>query len=172
MSGIPLFESPQDFDHLLDPISGYDGMHDLQYHAAPDASATFFRGSLISLNASGDWVTGTGGLASNRMPCWAINATADLDVTADSGNISGGTVAAYPATCGMELVTTEYDTGGTYGPNTPLVHDGGTPGFVTEGTAPILAAESVVGIVTRGVYDEVYGQSVLAFWPVFLPARA
>lgn len=167
-----LFTSPQNFDHLLDPISGYDGMHDLQYHAAIEPAETWERGALVSLNAAGNLIAGLGGLASGSMPLWALNSTSDFDVASDEGNIAGGTVATFPATGGFELVTTEFDAAPAYPPNAPLVEDGVTAGFVTQGTIPILAAESVVGVVSLGVKTEVYNQSCLQFWPVYLPARA
>jgi len=172
MSGIPLFGSPQDFTHLLVPKSGFDGMHDLQFKAPLEPGEVFFRGALVSINAAGNVIAGLGAVDAGAMPLWAINASNDLDVTSDAGNISGGVVAMYPATGGYELVTTEFESTGTYVPNTPLVPDVATPGFVVDGTIPIVAAESVVGVVSLGVTTEVYGQSALQFWPVYLPARA
>jgi hypothetical protein len=53
-----LWNATQDYDHLLDVVSGFDGMHDLQFHAAPESSADFRRGALISLNSSGEFVAG------------------------------------------------------------------------------------------------------------------
>jgi len=172
-TGIPLYESPQDFDHLLDPVSGYDGMHDLQYKAAPAEDEVFNRGSLISLDADGNFEAGLGGSGANRMPLWAINASYDLDVKSDSGNISGGVVAAYPATGGFELVSTEFDTTGTYAPNDPLIDDDSVAtGAMKLGTKPYAASETIVGIVSKGVFTETYNQTVIQFWPVCLPARA
>ena len=188
-----LWSPTQNYDHLLVPISGYDGMHDLQYHAVPAVAEVFNRGSLISLDATGHWITGTGAVDSRAMPCWAINASADLDAggdPAEQGNIAGardrqdgqllGGIAAFVATGGFELVTTEFDGAAPalaaylLG-NAPLIHDAVTPGFVTAGTlvgALPAIAESQVGVVSKGVRTEKYGQSVLQFWPIYNPARA
>jgi hypothetical protein len=162
----------QNFDHLLDVISGYDGMHDLQHKGAPAEGEEWNRGALISLDAAGNLVAGLD--VDHAMPMWAINATGDFDVESDVGNISGGVVAAFPATGGYELVTTEFDETAvaSYVPNAPLIEDTGTAGDITAGTVPVSVSESIVGIVSRGVFEEVYGQSVLQFWPVYLPARA
>lgn len=168
-----LFTSPQNFDHLLVVISGSVPMHDLQYHAGIATGETWSRGALVSLDASGDLIAGLGGVDSNSMPLWSINATTDFDVASDDGNISGNVVATYPATGGFELVTTEFDSTQTYAPNDPLIDDdGGTQGYVTLGTLPLVLTESVVGVVSFGVKTEVYNQTCLQFWPVYLPARA
>ena len=135
----------QNYDHLLDPISGYDGMHDLQFIGYTDDSAEWHRGSLMSLNANGLL---TPGLAvSHAMPLWAINASYDFDVAggkewaagdgdlyrSDSGNIAGQTlakdnvtvqrrhIATYVGTGGYELVTTEFNGAVTYNENDPLI---------------------------------------------------
>jgi hypothetical protein len=161
----------QNFEHLLDVISGYDGMHDLQYKAPPAAAADWRRGSLVSLDAAGDFVAGLD--VSHAMPIWTFNDTGDFDVNSDVGNISGGVVAGYPATGGYELVTTEYDVADVVPlavPNAPIIDAGA--GLVGAGAVPVLAAESIVGVVSAGIRNEVYGQSVLQFWPVYLPARA
>ena len=173
----------QNFDHLLDVISGYDGMHDLQYHAVPATGETWQRGALLSIDANGQYIAGLSGLAGGEMPMWAINARNDFDANSDVGNISGasarqdgqllGGIASFVATGGYELATTEFDPVAiaAYVPNAPLVHFPATPGFVTAGSNPPAIDESIVGIVSKGVRAEVYGQSVLQFWSVYLPAR-
>jgi hypothetical protein len=163
-----LWNATQDYDNLLVVISGFDGMHDLQFEAAPAAAADFRRGALVSLNASGEFVAGLSGLTA--MPLWAINDTADLDVVSDAGNTAGGVVSAYPATGGYELATTEFDAAGTYAPNTLLTEDTVTAGFVVDAAATNYNDLPVVGCVSVGVRTEVYGQTVLQFWPMFIPA--
>jgi hypothetical protein len=156
----------QNFDHLLDPVSGYDGMHDLQFHAEPAAGADFRRGSLVSLDASGKLVAGCGDA---DMPLWAINDTGDFDVASDVGNFSGGVVATFVATGGYELKTTEFVTTETYGPNDLLTAGtAGDVGLVTP--SPALYGDAViVGCVSKGQFEEVYGQQVVQFWPLFIP---
>jgi hypothetical protein len=179
-----LLNPGQNYDHLLDVISGYDGMHDLQYHAVPeDGIDPFFRGALLSLNAAGEYQLGLSGVAAGEMPMWAINARDDFDVNSDIGNVSGartrqdgqllGGLATFVATGGFEIATTEFDPAAvaSYVPNRALIHDAANPGYVTAGATPYAIGETIVGTVSKGVRTEVYGQSVLQFWPVFLPAR-
>jgi hypothetical protein len=174
----------QNFDHLLDIISGYDGMHDLQYHAVPETGiAEFFRGALLSLNASGEYQLGLSAVDAGEMPLWAVNARDDFDVNSDVGNISGasarqdgqklGGLATFVATGGFEIATTEFDAAAvaSYVPNRALIADLGTPGHLTAGATPYAIGETIVGVVSKGVRTETYGQSVLQFWPTFLPAR-
>jgi len=163
-----LLSPPNNFDHLLVVISGSDGMHDLQFTASPDAAADFRRGSLVSVSAAGTIVAGLD--VPHAMPLWAINDSKDFDVASDIGNISGGVAATFPATGGYELVTTEFDKAATYVPNAPLIA-GTVAGEVTVGTIPLAPLENVIGVVSKGVRTEVYNQTVLQFWPVYLPAK-
>jgi hypothetical protein len=206
----------QNYDHLLDPISGYDGMHDLQYRGAVEAGEENHRGSLMTVNANGNVQPGMSTV--NAMPMWAINASDDFDVAGgtawgagaqplyrvDSGNIAGQTLAAdnstvlrrhiacFVATGGYELVTTEFNPSGVYHENLPLVSYTVVGGEATDSrplgwvdvtalnageTVPI--DETIVGVVSKvntagnpGIMTEVYNQSVIQFWPVYLPARA
>jgi len=135
----------QNYDHLLTPKSGYDGMHDLQFTEYLGEDVNNHRGSLMSLASTGLLQAGMSSL--HAMPLWAINASYDFDVAggqdwpagggplfrSDAGNISGQTLAAdnvtvkrrhvatYVATGGFELVTTEFDPTATYEENSPLV---------------------------------------------------
>jgi hypothetical protein len=159
----------QNFDHLLDPVSGYDGMHDLQFHAPPEDGADFRRGALVSLNAAGNIVAGCGAA---DMPLWSINDTGDFDVASDVGNFSGGIIATFVATGGYELKTTEFVDTDVYAPNDLLT--AGTAGDVgLVGLSPALYGDAViVGCVSKGQFEEVYGQHVLQFWPMFIPTIA
>ena len=156
----------QNYDHLLVPVSGYNGMHDLQYKAAVAAGMAWFRGALVSLNVDGELKVGCGDL---EMPLWAINATGDFDVASDVGNIAGGVVATFVATGGYELKTTEYVRTVSYKPNdflSPAI--AADIGKVTK--SPVdWTTRLVCGVVAGGVMNDVYGQFVLDFWPVFLP---
>lgn len=166
----------QNYDHLLDPISGYDGMHDLQFQGATGSSAEWHRGSLMGLNASGDIVPFAdlgASEAPRAMGLWAINASYDFDVAGggswsggdaalyrlDAGNIAGQTLASdnttvqtrrigtLVATGGFELVTTEFNQNVAYTYNDPLI--GYTP--VGIGSNPFEVANSYPeGWVTLG----------------------
>lgn len=135
----------QNYDHLLDPISGYDGMHDLQFTEYLEDTTDNHRGSLMSLSDNGLLQIGQASL--HAMALWAINASYDFDVAggqdwpagggplyrSDAGNIAGQTMATnntdvkrrhvgcYVATGGYELVTTEFNQGATYNENDPLI---------------------------------------------------
>ena len=200
----------QNFDHLLDPISGYNGMHDLQFKGAVDlVNDSWHRGALMHLSTTGlirpagKVNTALPLLGKHAMGMWAINASYDFDVVGnqawpagspplyrgDRGNISGGVIACFPATGGLELVTTEFNPVATYDENVPLVayapgggEDVTRNGWMTLGTIQVggeLALdENIVGVVSatgpavNGSITEVYNQSVIRFWPVYQPARA
>lgn len=175
----------QNYEHLLQPVSGYDGMHDLMFHAEPHKTAgvvdvDFRRGALCSLDpADGTLVPGLATLAS--LALWAVNDVTDYDAASDDGNVSGGVVTTYPATGGYELKSTEVDLANfveaDYAPNSLLT--GGTGpelGLVAHlaaavgGEAPV--GSNICGVVSKGIQDDVYKQKVVQFWPVYLPARA
>lgn len=191
----------QNFDHVLDPISGYDGMHDLQYSGFPDNLNTkpWFKGGLLSVNTSGKLEPGS--ISLHSIGLFAINGSAEFDVSSDVGNISGGVVGTYPATGGYLLLTTEFNPAPTYAPNDPLIaYTAGTTldgedAWLTKGTieagGELALGENVVGIVagtgpvprkdlhqsgirinSNGTFKEVYNQDVLPFFPVYCPARA
>jgi len=162
------WNSPQDFDHLLDVVSGATGMHDLQYKAPLADGEDWNRGSVLSLDASGNFKAGCGDC---EMPLWAINSATDLDVVGEDGNISGGIVAAHPATGGFEFKTTEYDKTQTYIPNDFLTAAlGADRGLVTRLDKSNWCSRLLLGVVSHGTEQEVYNQDVLRFWPVFIPA--
>jgi hypothetical protein len=157
----------QDYDHLLLPVSGSDGMHDLQYRADIASGQSWNRGSLISLNSAGKFKAGCGDA---EMPQYAINATDDLDVQSDEGNISGGVVASFPATGGYEFKSTEYEADQVYTPNDFLTAGLGVElGKVTK--SPTAYNDRIIcGQVSKGVQTDLYGQSVLYFWGLNIPA--
>lgn len=155
------------YDHLLTVLSGSDGMHDLQFHAPAAASATFTRGSLVSLNASGQLVDGL--YSNTAMPMWAINAVGDYDANSERGGTVGGNIGTFVATGGFEIKTTEF-VAGTYLPSSLLMAATSTnAGKVTAASAGY-STVTVVGCVSQGTGTDVYGQSILSFWPMFIPA--
>lgn len=159
----------QNYDHLLDPRSGYDGMHDLQFEAYLDDQVENHRGSLMSLQTGGRLRAGLSSL--HAMAMWAINASYDFDVKggqawgagapplyrSDAGNIAGQTLAAdnatvlrrhiacYVATGGFELVTTEFNPAATYHENDPLIP------YTPTGLEPV--GSYPLGWVTPGTID-------------------
>jgi hypothetical protein len=156
----------QNYDHLLDVVSGYDGMHDLQYAAPLAADQVWNRGAVCSLDANGNLKVGCGDL---EMPLFAINGSGDFDVSTDQGNIAGGIAGTFPAIGGYEFRTTEYVTTESYFPNDFLTPATGTDiGKVTKAPADWCDV-LVCGVVSAGTDTSIYDQAVLRFWGVFLP---
>jgi len=181
---MPTLNPGNNFDHLLTVVSGYDGMHDLMYHAQPHkdggglVDVVYERGSLCSLDETdGTLVPGLHSPVS--MPLWAVNSVIDFDAASDDGNISGGNSTTYPATGGYEVKTTEVDldnfVAADYSTNTVLT--GGVaavlgkviPATLVGGLAPV--AVNCVGVTSKGVSADAYGQQVVQFWTCYLPAR-
>jgi hypothetical protein len=157
----------QNYDHVINVTSGSDGMHDLQFKAAFATGQTFVRGSLVTVNSAGKLIAGA--TTGHDMPLWAINAVLDFDVEGDVGNVAGGTVACFVATGGYEMFTTEF-VAGSYAPNNLLTPaTGGNAGKVTKAAAQY-SDGLVCGVVSTGTATSIYDQSVLNFWPVYIPA--
>jgi len=176
-----LLNPEQDYDHINTVISGWNGQHDLQFAAKVKDAEVIVRGALVSLDANGEMVNGLS--VPHAMPMWSINGSEDHDVKVRPGSLHGGKIGAHPATGGYEMRTTELVVADLANmiPNAPLVAaTAGDAGKVVTGTVPVLAAESIVGIVSRiaqagpGVEGtvETYKQQVVTFWSVYLPARA
>ena len=159
----------QNYDHLLVAVSGYNGMHDLQYKANVGVGQAWFRGSLISVVSAAPGDTFKAGCGDLEMPLWAINATADFDVASDVGNMAGGVVAALVATGGYELKTTEYVRTDSYAANDFLTAALGLDTGKVCRSPVDWTTRLVCGVVSHGVESDVYGQQVLRFWPVFIP---
>lgn len=158
----------------LNALKGWPQMNAVDYHAAFDSSVStpVLAGSVVSLNSSGNFVKGVGNAA--VMPMFLFNNSDDPDVSNDGGDASTtpgvfipisptGQALALVAVGAYELVSTAY-VSGSYPPNTPLSSDssGSTAGKLEAGT---LYTNMIVGIVSRGVVDNGYGRSALAFWP-------
>jgi len=135
-------------------------------------------GTVVHLNNSGNYVLGVGNLA--VMPLFTFQGSNDPDVvnayggdpSADVGSsvpiTPSGAVMALVAIGAYELVSTNYYTGGTYNPNTPLTADvsGGSSGHPAgQLYAGTIGTNMIVGLVSRGVTDNGYGHNALAFWP-------
>jgi hypothetical protein len=157
----------QNYTHVVNVVSGSNGMHDLQFTAAFAAGQTFYRGSLVTVNSAGALIKGV--TTNHDMPMWAINATGDFDVDGDVGNVAGGNVGCWVATGGYELFTTEF-VAGSYAPNTMLTAGTSSNAGKVTAAAATYSDAVVVGCVSRGTTTSIYDQSVLYFWPMFIPA--
>ena len=138
----------------------------------PDANLPVFAGSVVHLNASGNYELGVG--TDSVMPLFTFNNSDDPDVVNEGGDASTdvgvfvpitptGAAMALVAVGAYELVTTAF-VSDTYAPNDPLTADkaGADAGKVQKGT---LYTDMVVGIVSRGTVDNGYGHDAVAFWP-------
>ena len=148
-------------------------------------AAKIFQGSIVSLNADGQYVPGCpAGTATNcPVPFVSMKNVFDPDVTTgyndgDNWNkrstfsAQGGKITAIPSTAGYEMETTEFDTEATYAPNDALVAGtGDNLGKVVKATAGI-GAESVLGFVSVPPRKDEHGNTRLAFFAAFVPAAA
>ena len=125
------------------------------------------------------------GVTGTQMAIFLLQGSQDFDVQNVSAvptdwykiqpaGISSGLVA----TGGYELETTEFDTAQTYLPNQPLraIADDtddtdGTGGGCLTNQGFTFGTTAYVGVVSRGVYTNAYGQQALAFWPVYAPTE-
>ncbi len=172
---------------FLDGLKGWPSPNALDFKAGFDASITTRvpRGACVRLNSSGFYALGVGALFA--MPLFTRHASDDRVVVNDGGNVATdkrayvgvgptGAVQALPATGAYELVSTFFNTAGTYAPNTPLTSPTSASGGALAGQltpAPSgtgWKGVTVVGICSRGVVNNGYGYSAVAFWPVCMPA--
>ena len=145
--------------------------------SAPGASvdAQINEGSLVSLNADGEFVLGCGaGTGTNLpMPMWSCKGIDNLGTIAYGGNAFAGNYDALVATGGFEIQTSEYDKTATYAVNDAIIPDAAHPGLVTKSVEGAYGAAPVVGIVSQGTgLEGVTGAESLTFWSVFIPAGA
>lgn len=165
---MPTLNPSQSYENQLKIVKGFVPNHALDYAAQPASGESFEEGTLVSLDASGNFIEGCDDAA---MPMFAINGTSDFDAQGDTGNVEGGGIAAFVATGGFEIYTTAFDTTETYSPND----------FLTAGTGDnvgkVVPSDTnyndhiVLGVVSQGTPDDTqYDQDLLYFWTCFLPA--
>lgn len=164
--------------NTLNALKGWPNMNAVDYHSELDAGVPagdlpVLAGSVVSLNAAGNFILGVGTTA--VMPLFIFNNSDDPDVSNDGGDASTdagvfipisptGQAMALVAVGAYELVSTAY-VAAAYAPNDPLTADlsgGGNPGQLQAGT---LYTDMIVGLVSRGVVDNGHGKNALAFWP-------
>lgn len=175
---------PRQYDHIAAIAHGAHPEYRLEFDAFvkdEDASRKIFQGSVVSLNADGQYVLGCGaGTGVNYpVPCISLKNVFDPDVTAGVTGTTyrtttysaiGGKITAIPCTGGYEIETTEF-VAGTYAPNDALVPATSTDaGKITAATAQPGASEPYVGFVSRGVYTPKNNPTArLSFFTNFIP---
>lgn len=160
--------------NTLNALKGWPQMNAVDYSASFDATVTSVvtAGSVVSLNSAGKFVLGVGN--TKVMPLFVFANSDDPDVKNDGGSAATdkgvfipigptGQALALVAIGAYELVSTAY-VSGSYPPNTALTSptSTGDAGKLVSGT---MHTNMIVGIVSRGVVDNGYGRSALAFWP-------
>lgn len=184
------------FEHALNYLKGYFNPSNVDYVAKLSSNVTIecYGGRVVHINSSGEFETG---ISATKMPIFLIQADTDNDVsnagTTPSGNFMhqaiapAGYMSGLVAIGGYELETTEFDSSPNlaYAPNQLLTaitanttqatggvlcNDragaGGSTGVVRQYT------DAACGVVSRGQYTNEHGVSVLAFWPIYMPAAA
>lgn len=182
------------FEHALSHPKGWFEPSALDFSAklAPAVTIQAFGGRVVHVNANGEFEMG---IANTQMAIFLLQADTDFDVsnpgTTGAGNFMhqaiapAGNMSGLVATGGYELESTEFDTSPNtaYAPNqllTALASNtvqatggvlsndragaGGSSGLVRQYTDP------ACGVVSRGQFNNEHGVSVLAFWPIYLPA--
>lgn len=162
----------QMFDHELNPVKGWWDMHALDKRVAIGTNTvTVVKGMVGYLHPTTlDFILG---VVNGYMPLFCFQGENDFDANSDVGNISGGYINALVATGGYELETTEFVSGGTYDPQTPLTGATGADlGKVTP-SAGWTGGDMIVGVVSeQGPRTNDHGKQVVRFWPVFAPVHS
>ena len=169
---------------LLSAIKGWPSMYAVDFIARLSANVTLSpvpRGTVMHLNSVGEWELGVGN--KRVMPGFSFQASDEPDVVNDGGDPAtdkrpyvGIVPDAQPnimcimAVHPCELVSTNYNTGGSYAPNVHLTAaaDNATAagGRLTPAT---FGTNTIVGVCSRGVVDNGYGFNGVAFWPHYIP---
>ena len=187
MSAITRTDFTRQYEHVAAIAHGAHPEYRLEFDAFVKNEATskgIYQGSVVSLNADGEYIIGcTAGTGMNfPVPCISMKNIFDPDVTAgvqgktyQSSTYSaiGGKITAIPCTGGYEIETTEFKTDSTYHPNDALTaltgDDIGKIGLATKQPGD---TEPYVGFVSQVPYTDRNTNGVrLSFWTNFIPAR-
>lgn len=156
--------------HLTEPVRGLipHGTPIMFANVANNAEIT--KGSLVTLNTSGEWVAGS--FTDDSFPFWIVSYSHDYDVSAESGGAGAYVNAFFPT--GIELRTTEFVTGCSYVPGqTLLVASNDEPGKIQPRT-DALKDKAIVGVVTKGITQYTVADvtaDVLEFMPIYIQPK-
>jgi hypothetical protein len=183
-------------DHGLSAAKGWFEMAALDFQAAIDPAVTFTvpDGRVMQLYTAGRYpinCTVKTGLSNTSMPLFLWHGNNSYDVS-NNGIIASngrwdfqaigptGIAQMLVGKGAYELESTEFDTTKSYAPNQLLTAvqadtTAATGGLITNvgtaagGTKVKQYTDTVCGVVSRGVFTNQDGVSVLAFWPEWLP---
>jgi hypothetical protein len=164
----------QMYDHKLNPLKGWPSPYAID-KAAPVATGEtkLINGRVAHLDSvNGAFVAGLGG---NYMPIFVWHGQTMFDTLGgDTGNISlygnGKGVNGLVATGAYELQTTEFITGETYAPNTPLTSEDDVAADVGKIKPGVFFTDTICGVVSDGKSVNALGVEVVTFWSYFLPS--
>ena len=177
------------FLHTLNPLKGWPSPHAVDFAGKISANVTITEvvaGRVVHVSSIINGVPQLEmGCVGPQMAIFLFQSNLDPDVTNPS--VTGDTTVAIApkgisaglvAIGAYELESTEFDTSLVYLPNQPLravasntdSTTGGrltNAGVGTNGSGTF--ANAICGCVSRGAYQNAYGQRSLAFWPCYLP---
>ena len=166
--------------NMLDALKGWPRPTALDFTAKLSSNVTVDpvpAGRVVHLNASGEYELGVSG---TQMPMFLFQSSNDPDVSNDGGDPATdsdlpwvpvaptGMMMALVAVGAYELWSTEY-VSASYAPNallTAATGNGAAAGKLVAGT---ISTHNICGVVSRGLISR-HNKTVLAFWPVYLPA--
>jgi hypothetical protein len=163
----------QMFDHGLDAPKGWPSPYAVDKAAclSADETGTVVAGMVCSLDANAELRLG---LTESAMAIFIRQNATDFDVVSDDGGLVGCTdarpkMAGLVAKGAYELETTEFNTAGTFNPNTPLTSP--APGVANAGRLDVgvIYTDTICGVASDGVITNERSVDVLRFWPVWLP---
>lgn len=187
----------QSYDHHLNPVKGWPHPAALDFVAKASANVLYDlrAGQCCHVNSSGQLEPGVDGF---QMPLFIFQGVNEYDVNTVSTDqwipvMPRGNIMCLTAESAMELETTEYVSTLTYAPNDPLWAGTGNaankegltaayrPSTSSSGCvrndstlgAGIYGSDqkSVVGVVSRGTFQNYNKKFMLAFWPKFIPGK-
>lgn len=184
----------QMFVHTLNPLKGWPSEHALDFHGKLHSDVTIDplpAGRCVHVDSIDPVPYGPGtqggvplfktGVIAKQMGIFLLQGSDHTDVSNPGGTdwtaiAPTGVMSGLVATGAYELETTEYDTEETYSPNDPLRAqaddtDEDVGGVLTK-AGFTFGTNAYVGVVSRGTYTNAYGQTALAFWPVYEPTSA
>ncbi len=174
------------FEHTLDPVSGYDKERGLAFTANLSANVTLtpYPGRVAHLNSSGEFEMG---VAAKQMPLFLMPPSYPIGhsptVSPYWQGVGKFPLTGLPATAGLELATTEFDTDKTYLPNDLLTavadnDDQDTGGLLSnvDGSAAALThprksagtTRTICGMVSKAPQTLKNKNVVLYFWTLLI----
>lgn len=166
----------QMFDHALNPVKSWPSPYALDKSAPiADGETGILSGKVLHIDPSTKAFKL--GLPGNYMPIFCWKAQTDFDAMGgDDGNLSlhgnkKGT-SGLVASGAFELQTTEFVSGETYNPNTPLTADDGSVVPADKGSVKpgVFYTDPICGIVSDGQSTNAHNKAIVTFWSYFLPA--